>query len=61
MKSSNRFVFLIEAQGGGDGSPESCVIADIARDRKTRTSPLMNTDGPDQESIWLGMGWDEVE
>jgi hypothetical protein len=62
MKSSNRFVFLIEAQGGGDGSPESRVIADIARERngkgKTyRGSTRMNAD----QEIGLGMGWDEVE
>jgi hypothetical protein len=36
MKSSNRFVFLIEAQGGGDGSPELRIIADIARDRENQ-------------------------
>jgi hypothetical protein len=32
-------------------SPESRVIADIARDRKSKTSPRMNTDDTDQESV----------
>jgi hypothetical protein len=36
---------------GGRKSPESSVIADIARDRKSKTSPRMNTDDTDQESV----------
>jgi hypothetical protein len=37
-------------------SPESRVIADIARDRESKTSPRMNSDDTDQESLrWSGM------
>jgi hypothetical protein len=37
-------------------SPESRVIADIARDRDSKTSPRMNSDDTDQESLrWSGM------
>jgi hypothetical protein len=46
-------------QAAGRGV-QSAPIAGIARDRKTRSSPLMNTDNTDQE-IGLGMVCDEVE
>jgi len=56
------FCFQQNAMGGGgrglkdtgrgpQESPESRVIADIARDRKSKTSPRMNSDGTDQKSV----------
>jgi hypothetical protein len=39
-----------ETLGGGSAIAGIAVIADIARDRKTRASPLMNTGDTDQES-----------
>jgi hypothetical protein len=42
-------VWLRDAGRGLQKSPESRGIAVIARDRKTKISPLMNTDDTDQE------------
>jgi hypothetical protein len=37
--------------GGGGCIAVIAAIADIARDRKTKTSPQMNTDDTDQELV----------
>ena len=56
LESYNSFGILIEVQGEGWGR-KIAVIADIARDRKGKSSPRMNTDDTDQrQSGWGDLG-----